>query len=57
MRYYKELSKYIPVDIYGKCGNMCGSGCEAMVSRDYKFYLAFENSFCDGYATEKVRLN
>ena len=55
MLYYKELSKYISVDIYGKCGQRtCGDGCETQISRDYRFYLAFENSFCEGYATEKV---
>ena len=55
MAYYSELSKHIPVDVYGKCGNKtCGDGCYTNISRDYRFYLAFENSFCDGYATEKV---
>ena len=57
MAYYKELSKHISVDIYGACGNRsCSLRCEAKLSRDYRFYLAFENSFCDSYATEKVRL-
>lgn len=66
--YVKELQKYIPVDIFGGCGNIrCNTSfhsqqqqrndnndnCTATVERDYKFYLAFENSFCKDYITEK----
>ncbi|KAK4287389.1 hypothetical protein Pmani_039537 [Petrolisthes manimaculis] len=55
----KELQEYIPVDTYGKCGTMgCGAsrawGCYQMINQDYKFYLAFENSLCRDYITEKV---
>lgn len=59
--YVRELQKYIPVDIYGKCGNLTcqkdwqGSdqACLQMISKTYKFYLAFENNFCKDYVTEK----
>lgn len=55
--YIQELKRFIKVDIYGKCGNhQCGSDiekCKADISRDYKFYLAFENSICNDYITEK----
>ena len=58
-KYVESLAKYIDVDIYGKCGtHQCsrfGFSCftELMSSR-YKFYLAFENSICTDYITEKV---
>jgi len=55
--YVAELSKYITVDIYGKCGNLScprTDECKLMLERGYKFYLAFENAMCEGYATEKV---
>ncbi|OQV18112.1 Glycoprotein 3-alpha-L-fucosyltransferase A [Hypsibius exemplaris] len=47
MNYAKELQKYIPVDIFGSCGDKkCGRNeqpnCRDMLRRDYKFYLAFE---------------
>ena len=54
--YVRELSKYIDVDIMGKCGTIpCGTSYgnatrqdnrTMAVENDYKFYLAFENSFC-----------
>ena len=55
----QKLEKYIQVDTYGHCGDhalpktkndhKCGSFCQK-----YKFYLAFENSFCSEYVTEKL---
>lgn len=52
------------VDVYGACGNrpMCGlldnynRKCDNFwenVAAEYKFFLAFENSLCIGYITEK----
>ena len=61
-RYVKELSKYINVDIFGGCGiktDPCkrtlnsSESCFIDVYNSYKFYLAFENSNCDMYITEK----
>lgn len=59
--YVRELQLHIPVDIYGRCldGNntVCrrlDPTCEYNISIKYKFYLAFENSLCDSYVTEKV---
>lgn len=52
----KKLSKYIDVDIYGKCGTLqCphSIGCYHMLEKKYKFYLSFENSNCRDYITEK----
>lgn len=60
MLYAKELSKYIQVDIYGACGNLHCSrtqACFQMLDNDYKFYLAFENSNCQDYITEKFFVN
>ena len=61
-KYAKELQKYIPVEIYGKCGTKkCPRSkkteCFEMLDRDYKFYLAFENSNCKDYIIEKLLVN
>ncbi|XP_061167206.1 alpha-(1,3)-fucosyltransferase C-like [Saccostrea echinata] len=57
----EELSKYLKVDTYGRCGTKkCGkqydnlNGCQSMFERDYKFFFSFENSLCKGYTTEKL---
>lgn len=60
--YATELSKYISVDIYGACGPLkCprhnSKKCFDMLDKDYKFYLAFENSNCRDYITEKFFVN
>ena len=56
-KYVQELQKHIAVDIYGSCqgGSKCprGDKCDRMLQTDYKFYLAFENSLCRDYVTEK----
>ncbi len=57
--YIQQLQKFIPVDIFGKCGNQtscpkdAGNGCRELIAKEYKFYLAFENSLCLDYVTEK----
>lgn len=55
--YFKKLSKWIPIDIYGKCGPLeClprnDPRCDVVLD-NYKFYLAAENSLCPDYVTEK----
>ncbi|KAF2900249.1 hypothetical protein ILUMI_05933 [Ignelater luminosus] len=61
LEYARELQKYISVDIYGACGTLgCprqDSTCFQLLDRDYKFYLAFENSNCGDYITEKFYVN
>lgn len=62
LQFAHELSKYIEVDIYGACGNLKCSRtnadkCFDILDRDYKFYLAFENSNCRDYITEKFFVN
>ncbi|CAI9744487.1 glycoprotein 3-alpha-L-fucosyltransferase A-like [Octopus vulgaris] len=60
--YAEELGKYIQVDIYGFCGaKTCTRKddpiCFKMLEKEYKFYLAFENSNCRDYITEKLMRN
>lgn len=56
----RELQKYVEVDNFGACsGNIiCPAGvptteCGKKHLKDYKFYLALENSFCRDYVSEK----
>ena len=59
MNWVKKLQKYINVDVYGECGSLkCGGreSCFAAIKK-YKFYLAFENSYCKDYITEKFYFN
>ena len=58
----KNLGKYIKVDIYGGCGMKCleydritkqKDDCKKIIAKEYLFYLAFENSICKDYITEK----
>ena len=55
--YVRQLSQYIQVDSYGKCGNLstCGddANCIRMMRNQYKFHLSIENSWCPDYITEK----
>ncbi|XP_067945285.1 uncharacterized protein [Watersipora subatra] len=59
MDYKKELEKYVQVDMIGACNKTHGDPCDHQYSclitlkRKYKFYLAFENSMCQEYITEK----
>lgn len=61
LQYARRLSKHISVDIYGACGShhcpRADPNCLEMLDRDYKFYLAFENSNCRDYVTEKFFVN
>lgn len=60
--YVHRLQNHISVDIYGSCGPFkCArenqSECREMMERDYKFVIAFENSLCWDYVTEKLFYN
>ncbi|XP_055947249.1 glycoprotein 3-alpha-L-fucosyltransferase A-like [Argiope bruennichi] len=62
LEYAKELGQHIEVDIYGSCGNKkcprtLTHKCFRMLDKEYKFYLAFENSNCKDYITEKFFVN
>ena len=60
--YTALLQNYTQVHIYGRCGprecprsddGRCHND-KTIVTKDYKFYLAFENSLCTDYITEKL---
>ncbi|WKY14711.1 hypothetical protein Q1695_000327 [Nippostrongylus brasiliensis] len=59
MEYARRLAKLIQVDIYGACGtNILGKQQAYQLIREKcKFYLAFENSNCRHYITEKFWIN
>ena len=60
--YVQKLLRYIPISIYGNCAKLFGQSggqckrfnekCSQKLGR-HKFALAFENSFCKDYVTEK----
>ncbi|XP_046579668.1 alpha-(1,3)-fucosyltransferase C-like [Haliotis rubra] len=55
--YVAELRKHIPTDVYGNCGSpMCsyGGDCQSSLFGEYRFYLAFENTLCIDYISEKL---
>ena len=65
--YVLKLQENITIDVAGRCAGKfknpihnCNSGgrdgCFENI-RKYKFYLAFENAFCDQYVTEKYWYN
>ncbi|KAM5245520.1 alpha-(1,3)-fucosyltransferase 4 [Ctenodactylus gundi] len=59
VRYYRQLSQHVPVDVFGRAGPgrpLPDSGLLPTVGR-YKFYLAFENSQHRDYITEKLWRN
>lgn len=54
----RKLMEYIPIDSYGKCLNnkKWPEGVKGIkeLMKAYTFYLAFENSNCKDYVTEKL---
>ena len=60
LQYALQLEKYIPLMVIGGCGKYFKNHrncpkteeCKRIVGK-YKFYLAFENRFCEDYVTEK----
>ncbi|WAR20664.1 FUCTC-like protein, partial [Mya arenaria] len=61
-KFVTQMNMYLQngsIDIFGKCGRFKISKSElsSLLNYDYKFYLAFENAFCDDYVTEKIFAN
>ena len=65
LKYIQALQNHTTVDIFGLCGeplpedHRLRGGTEITMTakqniNKYKFYLAFENSYCNGYVTEKA---
>lgn len=58
-RYVYKMQKHLKIDIYGRCTKNTGNcsktdkNCDQNIINTYKFYLAFENSLCADYITEK----
>jgi len=59
-KFLHELNNYIDLDNFGKCSGkyVCPAGvptteCGKKHLAIYKFYLAFENSYCRDYVSEK----
>ena len=57
-RYVAKLSQFIPVDIYGHCGNKTtcsrehrADTCTDKILKNYKFYFVGENAICKDYFT------
>ncbi|NXB86033.1 FUT3 fucosyltransferase, partial [Vidua chalybeata] len=57
VRYYQELRKHIPVDVYGKNHTLLAHDQLLATISQYTFYLAFENSQHQDYITEKLWRN
>lgn len=64
-KFVLQLEKFLNVTVFGKCSTTyrnqgtCIRGtdeCEAKLS-GFRFYLAFENSLCEDYVTEKYWIN
>jgi alpha-1,3-fucosyltransferase len=55
---YSKLKEIIDIDVYGKDQMLqCEpypARCVKTMGETYKFYLAFENSLCEDYLTEKT---
>ncbi|XP_077200276.1 alpha-(1,3)-fucosyltransferase 4 [Paroedura picta] len=57
VRYFRQLRRYLPVDVYGARGRRLKDDSVVETVADYKFYLAFENSQHQDYITEKLWRN
>lgn len=52
--FYDRFREIEQVDVFGGCSdNACDDECYRNLPKKYKFYLSFENNYCDDYITEK----
>ncbi|VDK62375.1 unnamed protein product, partial [Gongylonema pulchrum] len=52
--YVEELKRHMNITLVGNCNNSpCDAECEENLVAQHRFYLAFENSVCRDYITEK----
>ena len=54
--YVNALVHHYRVDVFGTCnaGRLSVREVERLMRDEYRFYLAFENSLCEDYVTEKL---
>uniref|UniRef100_A0A915D296 Fucosyltransferase n=1 Tax=Ditylenchus dipsaci TaxID=166011 RepID=A0A915D296_9BILA len=54
-KYVEQLKKFVEITDFGRCsGSVCSQDeCEKQEIDKHMFYLAFENSICHQYTTEK----
>ena len=63
INFIKKLQKHLQIDFFGKCNVEAGSCSRSNAAecdkkmKQYKFYLALENSYCKDYHTEKFYNN
>ncbi|CAF1334288.1 unnamed protein product [Adineta steineri] len=55
LMFIKHLKRYIDIKVYGRQGEPCPTSvnCMEFISKNYYFFLSFENSLCRDYTTEK----
>ncbi|PIK61678.1 putative glycoprotein 3-alpha-L-fucosyltransferase A-like [Apostichopus japonicus] len=56
-KFVKDLGEFIPIDMYGECGNLTLTRHKVFANgifKKYKFHMSLENSCCSKYLSEKV---
>ena len=53
IKFIRQLGKHVQIDFFGKCNRNASFPRNSGKQKQYKFFLALENSFCEDYHTEK----